>query len=109
MFACVVRRSLRSRAGLHGRSGRRARASSRTGYLPPARSVCAEPLPLHHAHDRAGTSAQFDTRYRKLAPCMKTRLLWTLILAVGSTALYFGITQPEVTSIPSELRDSLDD
>ena len=40
---------------------------------------------------------------------MKTRLLWTLILAVGSTALYFGIMRPEVTAIPSELRNSLDD
>jgi hypothetical protein len=40
---------------------------------------------------------------------MKTRLLWTLILGVGLTALYFGITQPHVSTIPDEIRDSLDD
>jgi hypothetical protein len=36
---------------------------------------------------------------------MKTRLLWTLILGVGLTAIFFGITQPHVSSLPSELRD----
>jgi hypothetical protein len=40
---------------------------------------------------------------------MKTRLLWTLILAVGSIALYCGIVRPEVSTIPSEVRDSMDD
>lgn len=40
---------------------------------------------------------------------MKTRLLWLAILAVGSTALYFGITQPPVSSIPKEVRDPLAD
>jgi hypothetical protein len=40
---------------------------------------------------------------------MKTRLLWILILSVGCTALYFGIVRPEVTSIPQDLRDTLDD
>lgn len=38
---------------------------------------------------------------------MKTRLLWTLILAVGSTALYFGIARPEVASVPKRTRDYL--
>lgn len=36
---------------------------------------------------------------------MKTRLLWLAIFAVGFTALYFGLTQPHVTSIPKEVRD----
>lgn len=40
---------------------------------------------------------------------MKTRLLWTLILSVGLTAMYFGITQPHVSTIPSELREPLDE
>jgi hypothetical protein len=40
---------------------------------------------------------------------MKTRLLWTLILAVGGVALYCGIVRPEVTSIPSDIRDALED
>ena len=40
---------------------------------------------------------------------MKTRLLWTLILAVAAPALYFGITRPHVTSIPENLRESIDE
>ena len=40
---------------------------------------------------------------------MKTRLLWLAILAVGFTALYFGITQPHVSTIPQEVRDPLTD
>ena len=36
---------------------------------------------------------------------MKTRLLWLAIFAVGFTALYFGLTQPHVSSIPKEVRD----
>ena len=36
---------------------------------------------------------------------MKTRLLWTLILGVGLTALFFGITQPHVSLLPSEVRN----
>lgn len=36
---------------------------------------------------------------------MKTRFLWLAILGVGFTALYFGITQPHVSSIPKEVRD----
>ena len=42
-------------------------------------------------------------------PTMKTRLLWTLILAVAAPALYFGITRPHVSSIPRNLRDPIDD
>jgi len=38
---------------------------------------------------------------------MKTRLLWIAMLAVGLTALYFGVTQPHVSSIPQEVRDPL--
>jgi hypothetical protein len=37
------------------------------------------------------------------------RLLWTLILSVGGAALYFGIARPHVSTIPSEIRDPLDD
>ena len=40
---------------------------------------------------------------------MKTRLLWTLILATAAPALYFGITRPHVSSIPTNLRESIDD
>lgn len=40
---------------------------------------------------------------------MKTRLLWTAILAVGLPALYLGITQPHVSSIPRNIRDPVDD
>jgi len=40
---------------------------------------------------------------------MKTRLLWIAILAVGFTALYFGISRPQVSAIPSQLRDPLAD
>ena len=40
---------------------------------------------------------------------MKTRLLWTLILAVAAPALYFGITRPHVSSIPENLRQSIDE
>ena len=39
---------------------------------------------------------------------MKTRLLWTLILGVGLTALYFGITQPHVSTLPSEVHENID-
>jgi hypothetical protein len=40
---------------------------------------------------------------------LKIRLLWTLIFAVGLTALYCGIVRPEVSSLPEELRDTMDD
>lgn len=40
---------------------------------------------------------------------MKTRLLWIAILAIGITALYFGIARPQVSSIPDELRKPLAD
>ena len=40
---------------------------------------------------------------------MKTRLLWTLILAVAAPALYFGITRPHVSSIPRDLREPIDE
>ena len=40
---------------------------------------------------------------------MKTRLLWTLILAVAAPALYFGITRPDVSNIPRSLREPIDD
>ena len=40
---------------------------------------------------------------------MKTRLLWIAIAMVGLTALYFGITQPNVSSIPRYLRDPVAD
>ena len=36
---------------------------------------------------------------------MKTRLLWALILSVGTTALYLGIVRPEVSTIPKRIRD----
>lgn len=42
-----------------------------------------------------------------LRTLMKTRLLWLAILAVGFTALYFGLTQPHVSTIPKEVRDPL--
>jgi hypothetical protein len=40
---------------------------------------------------------------------MKTRLLWTLIFATAAPALYFGITRPHVSSIPDNLRESIDE
>jgi hypothetical protein len=40
---------------------------------------------------------------------MKTRLLWIAILAIGITALYFGIARPQVSSIPEELRKPIAD
>ena len=40
---------------------------------------------------------------------MKTRLLWTLIFAIGAPALYYGITQPHVSSIPSSIHDPMDE
>ena len=40
---------------------------------------------------------------------MKTRLLWTLILAVAAPALYFGIARPQVSSIPRNVRERIDD
>jgi hypothetical protein len=36
---------------------------------------------------------------------MKTRLLWTLILSIGGTALYLGIARPEVSTTPKRIRD----
>jgi hypothetical protein len=39
---------------------------------------------------------------------MKTRLLWTLILSVGSTALYFGLVRPDVSTVPKRIRDFVD-
>lgn len=39
---------------------------------------------------------------------MKTRLLWALILSVGSTALYFGIVRPDVPTAPKRIQDFLD-
>lgn len=36
---------------------------------------------------------------------MKTKLLWALILAVGSSALYFGLVRPEVPTDPKWIRD----
>lgn len=36
---------------------------------------------------------------------MKTKVLWTLILSVGSTALYFGIMRPDVTTTPKRIQD----
>ena len=32
-----------------------------------------------------------------------------LILAIGAPAVYFGITQPHVSSIPSNIRDPIDE
>jgi hypothetical protein len=40
---------------------------------------------------------------------MKTRLLWIAIVAVGLAALYFGITQPHVSTVPRHLRDPIAD
>lgn len=39
---------------------------------------------------------------------MKTRILWTLILSVGSAALYFGIVRPEVPTDSKRIRDYLE-
>jgi hypothetical protein len=39
---------------------------------------------------------------------MKTRLLWALILTVGSTALYFGIARPVVPTLSKRTRDFLE-
>ena len=39
---------------------------------------------------------------------MKTRLLWVLILSLGSTALYFGIVRPEVPTTPKKVREYYD-
>jgi hypothetical protein len=39
---------------------------------------------------------------------MKTRVLWALILTVGSAALYFGIVRPVVPAIPKRIRDFLE-
>lgn len=36
---------------------------------------------------------------------MKTSLLWALMLAVGSMALYCGIVRPEVSTVPKRIRD----
>jgi hypothetical protein len=38
---------------------------------------------------------------------MKTRLLWMLILSVGTTALFFGIVRPEVSTTPKRVQDYL--
>jgi hypothetical protein len=40
---------------------------------------------------------------------MKSRLLWIAIAAVGLTALFFGITQPHVSSIPRHISDPIAD
>jgi hypothetical protein len=40
---------------------------------------------------------------------MKSRLLLLAIVAVGAAALYFGLTQPHVSTIPKEVRDPLAD
>lgn len=40
---------------------------------------------------------------------MKTRLLWIAIFAVGLTALYFGVTQPHVSTLPRHIREPLAD
>lgn len=39
---------------------------------------------------------------------MKTRLLWGLILSVGSAALYFGLVRPDVSTDPKRIRDYLE-
>jgi hypothetical protein len=39
---------------------------------------------------------------------MKTRLLWVLILAVGSAASYFGIVRPDVSTTPKRIQDFMD-
>jgi len=36
---------------------------------------------------------------------MKTKLLWALILVVGSSALYLGLVRPEVPTDPKWIRD----
>lgn len=38
---------------------------------------------------------------------MKSRLLLLAIVAVGAAALYFGLAQPHVSTIPKEVRDPL--
>lgn len=40
---------------------------------------------------------------------MKNRLLWTLILSVGGTALYLGIMRPHVSTIPKEILNPMAD
>ena len=40
---------------------------------------------------------------------MKTRLLWIAILSVGGTALYFGLAQPNVSTIPQRVRTQVPD
>lgn len=40
---------------------------------------------------------------------MKSRLLWLVIIVVGGTAAYFGITRPHVSSIPESVRDPIAD
>ena len=40
---------------------------------------------------------------------MKNRILWLLILAVGGTAAFFGITRPHVSTLPNDLRQTIDD
>jgi hypothetical protein len=32
-------------------------------------------------------------------------MLWTLILSVGGTALYFGFSRPEVSTIPKRVQE----
>jgi hypothetical protein len=39
---------------------------------------------------------------------MKTRLLWVLILSVGSAASYFGIVRPDVPTTPKRIQDFMD-
>jgi hypothetical protein len=39
---------------------------------------------------------------------MKTRLLWTLILSIGSAAMYFGIVRPEVPTEAKRIREYLE-
>lgn len=39
---------------------------------------------------------------------MKTKVLWMLILSVGSTALYFGIVRPEVPTEAKRIREYLE-
>jgi hypothetical protein len=65
---------------------------------PPPITFSALVLRPNQAHVVAG-----------VRPIMKTRLLWTLILAVAAPALYFGITRPHVSSIPRNLRDPIDE
>ena len=35
---------------------------------------------------------------------MKSRLLWIAIIVVAGTALYFGLAQPNVSTIPQRVR-----